>query len=99
MTREEVIERLRPHEAELRQAGVEALYLFGSTARNQASRTSDVDLACDIDDSRNLSLLDFIEVQQEIGRLLRRRRVDLVERKCLRPRVKTLVEQDMVRVF
>jgi uncharacterized protein len=41
---EEAIAKLREHEAELRQLGVEGLYLFGSTARGEARGDSDVDL-------------------------------------------------------
>ena len=37
MRRDEVIERLKEHEAELKQLGVEHLYLFGSTARGRGA--------------------------------------------------------------
>ena len=36
MQREDVIARLKQDEAELRRLGVEHLYLFGSTARDEA---------------------------------------------------------------
>jgi predicted ATPase len=36
MQRDEAITKLREHEAELRQLGVQHLYLFGSTARQGA---------------------------------------------------------------
>ena len=39
--------RLKEHEAELKQLGVEHLYLFGSTARDEAREDSDVDLFFD----------------------------------------------------
>jgi predicted nucleotidyltransferase len=44
MQRDEAIEKLKQHEAELRQLGVEHLYLFGSTARGEAREDSDIDL-------------------------------------------------------
>jgi uncharacterized protein len=47
MQREDVIARLKGHEAELRRLGVEHLYLFGSTARDEAGDDSDVDLFFD----------------------------------------------------
>lgn len=94
----EVIAALRPHEAELRRAGVRALYLFGSTARGTAQPGSDVDLACDLDEDPSINLLDFIDVKLKISDLLRTR-VDLVERDALRPRVRERVEAEMVRVF
>lgn len=41
---EEAIGRLREHEAALRRLGVDRLFLFGSTARDEAGEASDVDL-------------------------------------------------------
>jgi predicted nucleotidyltransferase len=38
------IARLKRHEAELKHLGVEHLYLFGSTSRDEARDDSDVDL-------------------------------------------------------
>jgi hypothetical protein len=47
MDRGEAIARLKQHEAEFKQLGVEHLYLFGSTARGEARPDSDVDLFFD----------------------------------------------------
>ncbi len=52
MQREDVIARLKEHEAELRRLGVEHLYLFGSTARDEARDDSDVDLFFDHPEGR-----------------------------------------------
>ena len=43
MKRDEAISRLQQHEAELKQLGVEHLYMFGSTARGEAREDSGVD--------------------------------------------------------
>jgi uncharacterized protein len=42
MKRDQVIALLREHEPELHNAGVGALFLFGSVARDQSNDTSDV---------------------------------------------------------
>jgi len=47
MDRPAAIARLKEHETELRQLGVQHLYLFGSTARGEARDDSDVDLFFD----------------------------------------------------
>jgi uncharacterized protein len=47
MRADEVIARLKEHEAELRRLGVDHLHLFGSVARDEASDRSDVDLFFD----------------------------------------------------
>ncbi len=44
MTREEVIEKLKAAESELRALGIGELYLFGSYARGEATEDSDVDV-------------------------------------------------------
>lgn len=98
MTRDEAIARLRPHEAELRAAGVAALYLFGSTARNDAGPASDIDLSCDIADTKPVGLLEFIGLQDRLSRILHQP-VDLVERQALYPRVARQAARDMIRIF
>lgn len=51
MDRNEVISRVREHEAQLRKLGVERLSVFGSTARGEAKAGSDIDLAVVLDRS------------------------------------------------
>ncbi|CAH0351990.1 hypothetical protein SPH9361_01716 [Sphingobium sp. CECT 9361] len=100
MTRDEAIGRIRAHEQEMRAAGMDALYLFGSTARGEAGPQSDVDLACDITNARKIGLFEFIAMQQRLEELLGTR-VDLVERKAMgaRPRVAVAMHHDSVQVF
>jgi predicted nucleotidyltransferase len=47
--RDAAISQLRAHEAQLKQPGVQHLYLFGSTARGEARDDSGVDLFFDHD--------------------------------------------------
>lgn len=79
MTRDEVIAILRAHETELRALGAESIVLFGSTARNEATPLSDVDIAVKLEPAlagfRSVGKLDAI------ARLLTgllRRRVDVI---------------------
>jgi len=86
MNRDNVIQTLRGHEAELRAAGVVRLSLFGSTARGDSRPDSDIDLLAVFDDTRRLSLLDVIHIQNQIADLLGAP-VDLIEEGTLKPRV------------
>ena len=52
MERDQAIARLREHEAELKKLGVESLYLFGSTARDEAGPDSDIDLFFDYQEGK-----------------------------------------------
>ena len=67
--RAEAIARLREHEAELKRLGVQHLYIFGSTARNEARDGSDVDLFFDYEKGR-LGLFELIDVKDAAAKIL-----------------------------
>ena len=97
--RESVLAVLRAREAELRSAGVAALYLFGSAARGEATPTSDVDLFLDQADLEAFDLLDLINVSDRIGEALGGIRVDLATRGSLHPVLRPAIESGAIRVF
>jgi predicted nucleotidyltransferase len=98
MTREEAIARIKPHEAELRAAGIISLALFGSVARGEAQEGSDVDLMCEIDRNSRVDLIRFAGIQLKLEDFMQRP-VDLVERDAMRPRIRASAETDMVAIF
>jgi uncharacterized protein len=97
--RERVLRILRRHETEIRAQGVTRLRLFGSMARGEAGRESDVDLIADIDRNVRFSLVDLVGLQYFLADRLGRK-VDLgttVEK--MRPRMRQRFEADAVEVF
>ncbi|GGB96268.1 nucleotidyltransferase [Novosphingobium endophyticum] len=98
MRKAEAINRLKPFERRLRERGINALYLFGSTARDEAGEASDLDLLYEYDPSRKFSLFDqagaMLEISDQLGA-----KVDLVSRVGLRPRLRERIESEMIRVF
>lgn len=98
MTRDDVLARIKPHEGELRAAGIRALYLFGSVARNEARADSDIDLACELASDLPIGMIAFIGMQQTLETLLGAP-VDLVEDGCLVPLVAKQAMSDRVRIF
>ncbi len=70
--------------AELKAAGISALYLFGSQARGDANDGSDIDLAFDVAEeaSANFSLIDQARVQLRLEELMGQK-VDFFERRAL----------------
>lgn len=97
MTRDEALRRLREHAPELRSSGLAALYLFGSTARDEARQDSDVDLLFEAD-MPGFSLIHQAMLQEKLESLLGHR-VDLISRNALRARMIKRVEADLVPVF
>jgi hypothetical protein len=98
MDRDEVIRRLRAHEAELRAMGVERLSLFGSVARGEAGPESDVDLAAEFDRSRPFGMFQFAALEGRLRDLVGRS-VDLVGEPARKARVQQAIEGDRIRAF
>ena len=66
---DQAISKLKAHEAALEQLGVQSLYLFGSTARGEARRESDVDRFFDYQEGQ-FGLFDLMEVREYASRIL-----------------------------
>jgi predicted nucleotidyltransferase len=98
MNREQVIATLRAHEPELKQAGIVRLSLFGSTVRGDRGAHSDIDLLAAFDETRRISLLDVIHIENQIADLLGEE-VDLLVEGTLRSHMKETVAREAVRAF
>jgi predicted nucleotidyltransferase len=97
MQRDEAIEKLRRHEAELRRLGVEHLYLFGSTARGEAREDSDIDLFFDHPEG-SLGLFQLMDVKDTAARILGRK-TDIMTRRSLHPVLRRQIEASALQVF
>ena len=95
VSRDELIALLRSRTPDLRRFGVRSLALFGSLARNEAHAASDVDLLVEFDAGPTFDR--FMDLKLFLEDLLSRR-VDLVTRAALRPRMRPLIEREAVRV-
>jgi len=97
MDRIEAIAKLKEHEAELKQLGVEHLYLFGSTARDEAREDSDVDLFFD-HPLGSLGLFELMDVKDAAARILGRK-TDIMTRRSLHPVLRERIEASALQVF
>lgn len=97
MRREEVITRLKAHEAELRNLGVRHLYIFGSTARGTARDNSDVDLFFDYEKGR-FGLFELMEVKEAASKILGRD-ADVLTRDSIHTLLRQGIEADALPVF
>src|SRR5262245_29743852 len=97
MDRDEAIAKLREHEAELKALGVQHLYLFGSTARGEASENSDVDLFFDHERGK-LSLFGLVDVKERTAQILGRK-ADIMTRESLHKTLRRRIEAMALQVF
>jgi predicted nucleotidyltransferase len=97
MKREDAIAILKEHETELRQLGVEHLYLFGSTARGEAGEDSDVDLVFDYEKG-TLGLYELMDVKEQTSRILGRK-ADIMTRDSLHKVLRSRIEASALQVF
>ncbi len=91
------IETLRTHKQEIialaNQYGAGNIRVFGSVARGEANKSSDIDLLIDI--QKDKSLMDFARLKVSLEDLLGED-VDLVESGSIKPRLKQFVDEDSV---
>ena len=78
--------------------GATALYLYGSTARDEAQAASDLDLFIDYDPETRFSLLDLVGIKQFLEEELAMD-IDITTRNSLHPMLRADIEQSAVRVF
>src|SRR5437868_14003423 len=97
MEREEVIARLRHHEADLKKLGVEHLYLFGSAARDDARGDSDVDLFFDYEKGK-FGLFELMDVKAHAAGILGCE-TDIMTRDSLHEMLRQTIEASALRVF
>lgn len=96
MNREHLMSVLRTHLHEIRMKfRVKQLALFGSAARDKMRRSSDVDILVTFDGTptfdRYMDLKAYLERLTGTG-------VDLVTESALKPRMRPMIEKDLVRV-
>jgi hypothetical protein len=93
---EEINAILREHKEELyKKYKVKEIGIFGSFVRGEQKKRSDVDILVEFEVLPDL--LKFIEMERYLERLLRKK-VDLVEKTALRPRLKEMILKEVVYI-
>jgi uncharacterized protein len=98
INREEIIAKLRAHQAELRRRGVRHAALFGSFVRGGGKRTSDIDILIELDPQAPVGLFEYVGITQYLADLFPVR-VDVANRSSLKPLVRPNVERDALYAF
>lgn len=96
MKREQVLRILKDNKTALAERyGIASLFLFGSTARDEAGTASDVDLLVEF--SRPIGLFEFVALRQQLESLLGCP-VDLGTRRSLKPHLSEEVMREIIHV-
>ena len=96
--REEIIATLRAVQAELHRRGVRHAALFGSLARGESKRTSDIDILSELDSRALVGLFEYVGITQYLADLFPVR-VDVANRSSLKPLVRPSIERDARYAF
>jgi predicted nucleotidyltransferase len=96
--RERIIATLREHQAELHRRGVRHVALFGSLARGESKRTSDIDILIELDPQAPVGLFEYLGITQYLTDLFPVR-VDIANQSSLKPPVRPSVERDALYAF
>jgi uncharacterized protein len=98
MKKTEAVPKLKDRAEAIRAMGATALYLFGSTARDETSESSDLDLFIDYDPDSKFNAFDLVGIKQFLEEELEIP-VDVITRDGLHPMLRRDIEQSAVRVF
>lgn len=95
-TRKVILKRLKDLKGEIQKRfKVQKIGIFGSAARDELKRSSDIDLLVDFENGADLfdlvAMGDFLEVQLK-------RKVDIVTPRALRKEFKQIVEKELLPV-
>jgi hypothetical protein len=95
-TREEILYILKEHKPDLiKRFGISRLALFGSYARGDYAKESDVDIMVEVDPAIGLR---FVELAEEIEFTLGVR-TDVVSSRSIKPRYWNVIQKDLIDVI
>lgn len=100
MKLDDAVATIKRHEPELRKLGIESLSLFGSTARDEATEQSDIDVEVKLSEGpRGLTHLARLDHLKEVLQEILGRPVDVITDTAGSPSVRQAIAQDRVHAF
>lgn len=84
-----IVQRLKKH-------GAKKVLLFGSYARGEEKKTSDIDLIVDL--PKKLSLLDIVHIERELSEGCKKK-IDLLTPKAIHPLLKSRIKKESIILY
>lgn len=93
--KEDILNYLKSHQKYyLSKFGVQFVGLFGSFAKDEVNKESDIDILYKIEKDKTLSLFKYLELQEHLEGFFQKK-VDLVREEALKPRVKNSIQKNL----
>jgi uncharacterized protein len=97
MKKNNELKKLKPKIVKiLKKYGVKKAGIFGSYARGEQKKRSDIDILAQV--PKKINLYDFIGIKQDLESVLGKK-VDLITYKGIRPELKKMILRDEVRIL
>jgi predicted nucleotidyltransferase len=93
MNKKEIIQTIIDY---LKKYGVKEISLFGSFVRNEMTAESDIDVM--VEYPRGITLLDIVKMRMELAERVGRK-VDLVDKEAVYPKVMEYIMRDLQTVY
>lgn len=98
MGRIEVLDYLKTHQNfYFEKYGIRFVGIFGSVARNEANKDSDIDILYTVEKDRKLSLFNYLRLLSDLEKAFGKK-VDLVRDGTIKPRLRSYIQQDLAHV-
>jgi uncharacterized protein len=98
MTKEEILSYLKSKQQFFYDDfGIEFIGLFGSFSRDEAKKSSDIDILYHLEENKKLSMFKYLKVNSLLEEFFNRK-VDLVRDETIKPELKNYIEKDLIYV-
>jgi hypothetical protein len=94
----EALATLRRHESDLRAHGIRHAAIFGSVARGDNRRDSDVDILIEFEPEADASVYGYMRLKNYISGLFNTP-VDVIDREALKPHLRAPSTRDAIYAF
>jgi len=91
--REEIKQKIIPI---FEKCGIKYAGVFGSVARDEDTKDSDIDIVVSID--REIGIFEFLAIQYELEKVIGRK-VDLISKQAINKYIKPHIEKELVNIY